>query len=27
MNDNDDWVDVMVNWINNWEHNKNSIFE
>ena len=19
MNDNDDWVDVMVNWINNWE--------
>ncbi|MDC0857845.1 ferrochelatase [Flavobacteriaceae bacterium] len=27
MNDNDDWVDVMVHWINNWEHNKNSIFE
>lgn len=21
MNDNDDWVQVMVNWINNWKHN------
>ena len=20
MNDNDDWVDVMVNWINDWEN-------
>ena len=22
MNDNDDWVDVMVSWINTWEHSK-----
>ncbi|QMU63938.1 MAG: ferrochelatase [Flavobacteriaceae bacterium] len=21
MNDNDDWVDVMVNWVNNWKNN------
>ena len=27
MNDNDDWVDVMVSWINKWEHNNNSVSE
>jgi ferrochelatase len=27
MNDNDDWVDVMVSWIKKWEHKNNSVSE
>ena len=27
MNDNDDWVDVMVSWINNLEHNNSLVTE
>ena len=27
MNDNDDWVEVMVSWINKWEHNNNLVTE